>query len=766
MRPYLTVLKDSFHEAFASRVLWILLAVSTLVLLALAPLGLQDQRATLLRRSSVSAWPALIERFYAASQGKQQGPAKRIWDRAGDDFQTTIIESMATTEEDASAITRAGVSVLLEELNQQLQQDDFYDAEIWSETVLGPDVEDLLERGVEQLSADERVFLNRLLLIAAFPNEIANAPRQELHLSYLGYTMDEPLPFNRTMAEPIINQLLATVMGFLVGIVAVFVAILVTAPIIPYTFEAGAVDLLLSKPVIRWVLFLVKFFGGCAFILLNAGYFIVGLWLILGVRFGLWSHSLLWCIPLFLFLFVIYYSVSALAAVLWKNAIVSIVITILFWGACFTVGAAKGLIEQFAINPGRIVTLVPRPDVLTAVNQSGHLLEWRDGSWETILEPKGRDGRPGFLPQVIIGPVFDAQRKQLHYLQTLGGGGRRFRFLGARPTLSVVSWSGGSWQHAPGPSPPAGASWIFLTPQGETLLVAQEGVFRFDGKTAEARQGPKLFGFRLPTAQGDPPFEPLGPAEELQLAETFAAAIDSQTGNLVVFSDGTLFWLQRNQAGRFAIAAQRAFPDIDGPVTLGCTSAQVVLALSDGRVLVLDLPQLEEQHVYRPGGKSEPYQVLASPDGTTMAVVFHNGTLAVLGPGDQPPRQLGGDVSAAMFAAQGDLLVADRGTRVTTYDPKSLRPKQTLEPEQGVLEMVYRYGVQPLYTIFPKPGELSNVVNYVLTDSETQAMGPPVATDLRQARVKTDIQGPLWSSLAFVVVTLSLTCCYISRLDL
>ena len=53
MRPYLTVLKDSFHEAFASRVLWILLAVSTLVLLALAPLGLQDQRATLLRRSSV-----------------------------------------------------------------------------------------------------------------------------------------------------------------------------------------------------------------------------------------------------------------------------------------------------------------------------------------------------------------------------------------------------------------------------------------------------------------------------------------------------------------------------------------------------------------------------------------------------------------------------------------------------------------------------------------------------------------------------------------
>ena len=144
MRPYLTVLKDSFHEAFASRVLWILLAVSTLVLLALAPLGLQDQRATLLRRTSVSAWPALIERFYEASQDKRQGPVKRIWDRAGDDFQTTITDSMASTEEDLPAITRTEVSVLLEELNQQFQQDHFYDAEIWAETVLGPEAEELL----------------------------------------------------------------------------------------------------------------------------------------------------------------------------------------------------------------------------------------------------------------------------------------------------------------------------------------------------------------------------------------------------------------------------------------------------------------------------------------------------------------------------------------------------------------------------------------------------------------------------------------------
>ena len=39
----------------------------------------------------------------------------------------------------------------------------------------------------------------------------------------------------------------------------------------------------------------------------------VGLWLISGLRFGVWSPRILWCVPLFMFLFATYYVVSALA---------------------------------------------------------------------------------------------------------------------------------------------------------------------------------------------------------------------------------------------------------------------------------------------------------------------------------------------------------------------------------------------------------------------------------------------------------------------
>ena len=51
MRAYLAVLKDSFREALASRVLWILLALTTLVLAAVAPIGLSERPATLLRQN-------------------------------------------------------------------------------------------------------------------------------------------------------------------------------------------------------------------------------------------------------------------------------------------------------------------------------------------------------------------------------------------------------------------------------------------------------------------------------------------------------------------------------------------------------------------------------------------------------------------------------------------------------------------------------------------------------------------------------------------
>ena len=68
--------------------------------------------------------------------------------------------------------------------------------------------------------------------------EIASA-RAELSISYLTWSVTES-PLSRTEAMPVIKGIVAAIMNFFVGTLGVLAAILVTAPIIPHTFEVTA----------------------------------------------------------------------------------------------------------------------------------------------------------------------------------------------------------------------------------------------------------------------------------------------------------------------------------------------------------------------------------------------------------------------------------------------------------------------------------------------------------------------------------------------
>src|SRR5215471_8009433 len=97
MRQYFAILKDSFREALASRVLWILLILITAVLLITAPLGLKEERSSLLVRSSVRNWPALIARIEDETRAEGPTPGKQIWAR----LSSRLKESLAKADEDA-----------------------------------------------------------------------------------------------------------------------------------------------------------------------------------------------------------------------------------------------------------------------------------------------------------------------------------------------------------------------------------------------------------------------------------------------------------------------------------------------------------------------------------------------------------------------------------------------------------------------------------------------------------------------------------------
>ena len=60
MRPYLAILKDSFREAIASRVLLVLLIVTTLALLAIVPISLTEKHRSQFQMGDFPNPPALV----------------------------------------------------------------------------------------------------------------------------------------------------------------------------------------------------------------------------------------------------------------------------------------------------------------------------------------------------------------------------------------------------------------------------------------------------------------------------------------------------------------------------------------------------------------------------------------------------------------------------------------------------------------------------------------------------------------------------------
>src|ERR1700676_5466462 len=104
-----------------------------------------------------------------------------------------------------------------------------------------------------------------------------------------------------------------------------------TAGFLPGFLDSRSVSVLLAKPAPRWMLLAGKYLGVLAFVLLHAALFVGGTWLALGLRTQVWDASYLYCIPLLLMHFAVFFSVSLLLAVFTRSTVVCVFGSILFW---------------------------------------------------------------------------------------------------------------------------------------------------------------------------------------------------------------------------------------------------------------------------------------------------------------------------------------------------------------------------------------------------------------------------------------------------
>jgi hypothetical protein len=112
MRPYLAIIKDSFREATASRVLWVLLGVITIILLLIAPLGVRAKLTTGISGGDIRDPQQFVAKLRAQAALPIDSPAKRIWSLWTKDRQETLIKFQQFKPENNSGDRRDRKSVV------------------------------------------------------------------------------------------------------------------------------------------------------------------------------------------------------------------------------------------------------------------------------------------------------------------------------------------------------------------------------------------------------------------------------------------------------------------------------------------------------------------------------------------------------------------------------------------------------------------------------------------------------------------------------
>lgn len=130
--------------------------------------------------------------------------------------------------------------------------------------------------------------------------------------------------------------------GLWLGWIASIIALVSTASIFPDFVDRGSIDLMLSKPIGRARLFIIKFATGLLFAGLQVMVFTAASFLVIGFRGGDWEPWLFVAIPIVLVFYSYLFAVQAVIGLLTRSVIASIIGVLLFWLLLFLIQTGDG----------------------------------------------------------------------------------------------------------------------------------------------------------------------------------------------------------------------------------------------------------------------------------------------------------------------------------------------------------------------------------------------------------------------------------------
>jgi ABC-type transport system involved in multi-copper enzyme maturation permease subunit len=160
--------------------------------------------------------------------------------------------------------------------------------------------------------------------------------------------------------------------------VTILLGIVITANFFPNMLRKGSIDLMLVRPLHRIRLLLFKYLAGVVYILVNFALLVTALWLVVGLRTGIWRPGVLLSIGAMTFFFAILYSVSALYGLLTRSPTVAILVSCVAWFGCWLVGTLYAYADASRKAPTLPEWAYPVLDVL-------HYLVPRTGDLNVLM---------------------------------------------------------------------------------------------------------------------------------------------------------------------------------------------------------------------------------------------------------------------------------------------------------------------------------------------------------------------------------------------
>ena len=146
-----------------------------------------------------------------------------------------------------------------------------------------------------------------------------------------GATATVSLFGRQTGANPDVDRLVRGVYGGIATFLytwGMFLAVFASAGLVPSVMEPGRIELLLSKPLSRTHILLGRFAGNVLVVALNTTYLVLGVWIILGAKTGIWSPTFLIAIATTTFIFSVLLAVVVLIGVTIESAAAATMITV------------------------------------------------------------------------------------------------------------------------------------------------------------------------------------------------------------------------------------------------------------------------------------------------------------------------------------------------------------------------------------------------------------------------------------------------------